>query len=194
MNARRAFRTSLLAALVALGSAGCDNSNSNMSQEDVQFLSHLDQARFFQRQGELKASTLEARSAMDLQPQRADPYFIMIDNLLTAGDAINAERQLKRLRDNIEAGDDNIVLHNRVRLALARAAYMQRQHDQAIEILGTLQNPDRTQQLEIATLTGDILLAQRKLDEAVKAYDAARQIDAQAIMPVLGLSRTALTA
>ena len=81
---------------LVIGLTGCSNEDE-MSQEDIQYLSHLDQSRFFQRQGELKASTIEARSAIELQPDKVAPYFVIIDNLLKAGDAVNAERQLDRL-------------------------------------------------------------------------------------------------
>ncbi len=89
MKIKTIARASLLSAAIALTLTGC-NSEPDMSQEDIQYISHVDQARFFQRQGELKASTIEARSAIALQPNRAAPYFVIIHNLLTAGDAANA--------------------------------------------------------------------------------------------------------
>ena len=77
-----AVRATLLSVAISITLAGCSGDNNEMSQEDIQYLSHLDQSRFFQRQGELKASTLEARSAIDLRPENIDPYFLIIDNLL----------------------------------------------------------------------------------------------------------------
>ncbi|HEY9119370.1 MAG TPA: hypothetical protein VIN33_06410, partial [Marinobacter sp.] len=66
-----AIRNAVLLAFVSLtlpvALTGCSDEDK-MTQEEIRYLSHLDQSRFFQRQGELKASTLEARSAIELQP------------------------------------------------------------------------------------------------------------------------------
>ena len=89
MKSVLSIKATVLTVALSILLAGCGG-GEEMSQEDIQYLSHVDQARFFQRQGELKASTLEARSAVDLQPTRIEPYLIIISNLLTAGDARTA--------------------------------------------------------------------------------------------------------
>ena len=86
MKATSSFCATLFAVSLAIGLAGCSDNQEEMTQEEIQYLSHLDQSRFFQRQGELRSSTQEARSAIELQPERPDPYFIILNNLLTAGD------------------------------------------------------------------------------------------------------------
>lgn len=50
MKISNVVRVSLLSAAIALSLTGC-NSEPDMSQDDIQYISHLDQARFFQRQG-----------------------------------------------------------------------------------------------------------------------------------------------
>src|SRR6056297_2111291 len=101
-----AVRATLLVVAISLTLAGCSDEEQEMTPEDIQYLSHMDQSRFFQRQGELKASTLEARSAIELQPERIEPYLVIINNLLTAGDAQNAERMLDQLLSDI--GEESI--------------------------------------------------------------------------------------
>jgi len=45
-----AVRATLLSVAISFALAGCGDSNE-MSQDDIQYLSHIDQSRFFQRQG-----------------------------------------------------------------------------------------------------------------------------------------------
>ncbi|MBU2955623.1 tetratricopeptide repeat protein [Marinobacter sp. F3R08] len=187
--------STLLAALlpvaVSLTLAGCTDESSEMSQEDIQYLSHMDQSRFFQRQGELKASTLEARSAIELQPDRFEPYLVIINNLLTAGDAVNAERMLDRLF--ADADEKTISQQNRNRAALIRseAQLMQGEYENALASLDSLEDPDRVQQLEGDLLRGDIYLASGHPEKAENAYTEAQNTDSNAVLPIIGLAKAA---
>jgi len=184
-------RATLLTVAISLTLAGCGESEQEMSQDDIQYLSHMDQSRFFQRQGELKASTLEARSAIELQPERVEPYLLIIDNLLTAGDARNAERMLDQLLSDI--GEDSISQQNANDAALIRSEsrLMQREYEEALAALDMLEDPDRVQQLESALLEGEIHLAAGRLNEAAEAYSTAQGTDPNAVQPLIGLARVA---
>lgn len=175
---------------LVIGLTGCSNEDE-MSQEDIQYLSHLDQSRFFQRQGELKASTLEARSAIELQPDKVAPYFIIIDNLLKAGDAVNAERQLDRLLSQIPLESLAPPEANKAALIRAEAMLMQGQFQGAISALTSLDSPDRAIELEAALLRGRIYLASNNTDLAEKAYREAKSLDNTTALPLVGLSRLA---
>ena len=189
MKVSKAICITLFSLFAISSLSGCSD-ETEMTQEEIQYIGHIDQARFFQRQGELKASTLEARSAIELQPGNAEPYFIIIDNLLTAGDATNAERQVNLLADRIvpEALDD--TTHNRIKLIRAKSRQLKGEPDRALEILSDIQNPDRPQELEAALLKADILLAKDQIDAAEQAYEAARELDNTSVSPLIGLSRT----
>ena len=142
MKIKTIARASLLSAAIAFTLTGC-NSEPDMSQEDIQYISHVDQARFFQRQGELKASTIEARSAIDLQPNRAAPYFVIIHNLLTAGDAANAERQLDKLLEKTNIEELGQSERNQAALIRAEARILQGKHQEALESLDQISSPLR---------------------------------------------------
>lgn len=71
MKVFKAARVTLLSTAIALSVTACGDNPPEMTHEEIQYISHLDQARFFQRQGELRASTLEARNAIELQIGRA---------------------------------------------------------------------------------------------------------------------------
>lgn len=193
MKPVRAVRATLLSVAIALTLAGCTGEDDEMSQEDIQYLSHLDQSRFFQRQGELKASTLEARSAIEMQPDRIEPYLLIIHNLLTAGDARTAERQLDQLLSDIDEESISQQNLNDAALIRAEARLMQQTYDEALAALDELQDPDRVQQLKAALTRGDIHLAAGHTDEAREAYSAARDIDSSSARPLIGLAKVAFS-
>ncbi|MDX1754894.1 MAG: tetratricopeptide repeat protein [Marinobacter sp.] len=184
------LRAALVSTALAIGLTGCGN-DDNMSQAEIQYISHLDQARFFQRQGELKASTLEARSAIELEPGKSDPYFIIVRNLVTAGDAVNAQRQLDQLREMMPDSFFTEQVGNRAALLRAEAELMQGEFDAALMSLNQVSNPDRAQQLEVELMRGKIYEASGLLAEAKKAYQAAQALDSESVQPFVGLSRVA---
>ncbi|PXX92000.1 hypothetical protein DIT71_09175 [Marinobacter vulgaris] len=187
-----AVRATLLSVAISLTVAGCSGGNSEeMSQEEIQYISHLDQSRFFQRQGELKASTLEARSAIEMQPDRIEPYLVIINNLLTAGDARNAERQLDQLLSEIDEESISQQNLNEAALIRAQAKLMQQEYEEALAALEAVEDPDRVQQLEVALIKGDIHFASGQFDAAEEAYSAARDINSDKPEPLIGLSKVA---
>lgn len=192
MKSVSAIKAALLAVAITFTLTGCGDSNE-MSQEEIQYLSHLDQSRFFQRQGELKASTLEARSAIDLQPERVDPYLVIINNLLTAGDALNAERQLDGLMESVDPANMNQQTLNDAALIRAEANLMQQDYESALQALKTIKDADRTQQSEAALLKGHILLASGETAAAHQSYQSARDMNTGSVEPLIGLSRVAFS-
>ena len=192
MKSASVVKATLLTIAIALVLVGCSESNE-MSQDEVQYLSHLDQSRFFQRQGELKASTLEARSAIEMQPDRVDPYLVIINNLLTAGDARNAERQLDSLMDSVDPANISQQSLNAAALVRAEANLMQQQYDDALTALASIKDPDRANQSEAALLKGHTQLASGNPDAARQAYQLAQELAPSSAEPLVGLSKTAFS-
>ncbi|QCF26273.1 tetratricopeptide repeat protein [Hydrocarboniclastica marina] len=190
MTAKRAIQASILAAALSFGLAGC-NSSEELSQEEARFLSHIDQAKFYQRQGELKASTQEARNAMDLLPTHIEPYLLIIDNLVKAGDGASVERQIATLRERIEDGAIEQHTENKLHLMLARGHYLQGEFEQAQASLSQIKEPSSSQKLEATLIRGEMALAERDLDKAREIFTTAREQDNQDVMPLVGLSKTA---
>ncbi|ROT98440.1 hypothetical protein EB809_13965 [Marinobacter sp. R17] len=191
MKWKTLFRITLLAVAFTSLLTGCSDDKEEMSQQELQYLSHLDQSRFFQRQGELKASTLEARSAIDLNPHKVDPYFIIIDNLITAGDAVTAARQVKEIDKQLQEKGTTDNIQNRIQLILAKTFLMRQDSDAALKALDKLKSPDRTQQVRADLLRGDIQLAARNYPKAQSAYQKALDSDATSTLALIGLSKVA---
>ncbi|MEP3563073.1 MAG: tetratricopeptide repeat protein [Marinobacter sp.] len=191
MTMNNIVRASILSiAMASIGLAGCSN-EPEMSQEDIQYISHVDQARFFQRQGELKASTIEARSAIQLQPERPAPYFVIIDNLLTAGDATNAERQVDKLVEEIGADQLTQSDKNKAALIRAKARALSGKTEGALEALNQVESPSPDQSLEADNLKGKAWLIGGNLDKAEQAYQDAASNHTNNALAHIGLSRVA---
>jgi len=190
MKPALAVRATLLSVAVTFALTGCGDSNE-MSQEEIQYISHLDQSRFFQRQGELKASTLEARSAIELQPGKMEPYFLIVDNLLKAGDAANAEKHLNDILERIPQDQIDSKVTNRASLILTEANLLQEDFDDALDSLNDISSPDRPVETQAALLEGRIYLASNELEKARAAFNRAREVDSGEVESVIGLSKTA---
>lgn len=191
MKATSPFRATFIAITLAIGLSGCSDNQEEMSQEEIEYISHVDQSRFFQRQGELRSSTQEARSAIELQPERPDPYFIILNNLLTAGDAVNAERQLGYLLESIPEESKTEAVENQAALLRAEANLMQGELDDALNALSGLGSLDRVQAQKAQIIKGRILLASGRPDEAQKAFEEAQNISSS-VEAMVGLSKTAM--
>src|SRR5690606_13120505 len=180
---------------IALSIAACGDTGNqrDMSKDEVQFLTHLDQARFYQKQGQLKASIEEAQNALKLDPQSQDPLLIVADNLLIAGDARSAEKQYRRLLEPEQASQvlESGNLYNRAVIGLASSLAMQRKLSEASELLKTLKSPSKTDQAEALILQGDIAVADGKREKAAESYKKAREQDPENIKAIIALSRLA---
>lgn len=186
-----AVRATILSVIIALTLAGCGSDDSDITQQDIQYLSHLDQSRFYQRQGELQASTREARSAIELQPNKLAPYFLIIENLLTAGDAVNAERQLNQVLEQIPEKEFTSEVQNRANLILAEANLKQAKFDEALEALGKLSSADGATKANALLLKGQILLADGQTKNAEAVYRELLSMAPSAVEAMVGLSKVA---
>lgn len=195
MKVFKAARVTILSTAIALSVAGCGDNPPEMTQEEIQYISHLDQARFFQRQGELRASTLEARNAIELQSDQPDPYFIILENLLAAGDAENAERQLDQLIAAMDENETAITPENQSQASLIRAEanFHQGEFQNALAALESASFSDRSKQLDAKLLEAKIYHASGDYQRAREAYEAARGIDNSSALPLIGLSRLAFS-
>ncbi|WP_223793380.1 tetratricopeptide repeat protein [Marinobacter sp. F4216] len=163
-----------------------------MSQQEIRYLSHLDQARFYQRQGELKASTQEARSAIEMQPGQTEPYFLIIDNLLTAGDAVSAERQVQQLLQRISKKAVGPTVNNRATLILAEAYLKQAKFKEALAALKSISSADHPTELKVELLQAEAHLTAGDLETAKETYHKALTMDPGSIKALIGLSKAAM--
>src|SRR5690606_37939773 len=192
------FKQLVLPSAIALSIAACSDTGNqrDMSKDEVQFLTYLDQARFYQKQGQLKASIEEAQNALKLDPQSQDPLLIVADNLLIAGDARSAEKQYRKLLEPDDASQalESGNLYNRAVIGLASSLAMQKKLSEASDLLSTLKSPSKSDQAEAFLLQGDISVADGKREKAQEFYQESREQDPANVKPIIALSRLAAAA
>lgn len=184
----------LLAAAIGIAVAGCSETGSQRtkSKDEIQFLNHLDQAKFYQKQGQLKASFQEAQNALTLKPNSPDVHFLVAENFLIAGDVRNAERHYRQLYDHaLEGATNNTQLKNRILLGLAKSLAMQRKVAEARAELDKLDSPTQDQQAESLLLQGEIALTENNPNQAKEFFQRAREAAPDNVKAIVSLSRMA---
>lgn len=185
------FKTILLAASIALAVTACSDTGSQraMSKDQVQFLNHLDQARFYQKQGQLRASFQEAENALALNPNSMDVQFLIAENMLLAGDVRNAERHYRHLSEASPEADTSH--HNRVILGLVKTLTMQRKTQEARAELAKLDSPSQEHQVEALVLQGEMALADNQPEQAKQHFQNVREVAPDNLKAIIALSRLA---
>ena len=192
MNGNWALKAVLLLTVLTIPLVGCQKKHQ-MSKAQVQYLSHMDQAHFFQKQGELRASAQEARSAIKLEPGNAAPYLLIIDNLLIAGDATNAKAAIRQLQSHL-AKKIPASVNNSLAIDSAKADLLSQNYDGALEQLSAFKDDGKTDSKQIArrdNLRGKILLAKGNLKGAMQAFQAGDKADPSSPAGLVGLSKVA---
>ncbi|WP_431685868.1 tetratricopeptide repeat protein [Hahella sp. NBU794] len=162
--------------------------NSAPSKEEIQFKSHLDQARFFQKQGQLKASIREAQNAININPSSRKPFLIIAETLLITGDAVKAkdayEQMLKVQPETATKGE-----LNEAHVGLAKSLLLLGKVDDAMTELDKIQEPNATMSARADIVRGDIELSKRNTDVARTLYTKALESDPKSFQALLGLSK-----
>ena len=181
-----------LSAFILTGCGG-ESSNQQPSKEQIQYLSHIDQAEFYQRQGQLKASILEARNAMELQHTAIEPFMIVGQNLLIAGDGRSAQKQFQSILDS-EAPEikTNTEVKQEVYILLAQSFFIQRKTDEASKILTSVKTTNTELKVKKLILLSDIALSKGQFKEADTYLNEALAADNTSILAVIGQSKSAL--
>lgn len=163
----------LLGLFLALaGLVGCQKDENPDQKARSQYESHLDQARFFQSQGQLKAGMTEARHAIALDPDRREAYLVVAQTLLLSGDADRAiKAYTELLTENPESASSTLL--DEARLGLASAYLLKGQLEEAKvyldEMLATSDSHRLAQydlRIQIALVEGLLEEADRLLTEA----------------------------
>jgi len=184
--------TSLALSAFILTGCGDESSTKQPSKEQIQYLSHIDQAEFYQRQGQLKASILEARNAMELQHSKIEPFMIIGQNLLIAGDGRSAQKQFQSILDS-DAPEikTNSELKQEVSILLARSLFIQRKADEASNALSKVTTTNTELKVKKLVLLADIAIAKQQYQQADKYLNDALASESKSVIALIGLSKSA---
>lgn len=175
--------------LTTLSGCGNDSGSSAPSPKEVQFLSHVDQAKFYQNQGQLKASVSESTSAIQLYPNRLQPYIVIFETMLLAGNPGEVEFRIDELlnREGINLQGNEQKLH----FLLAKSLYIQQKLDKAQDELNFISANFKTNTVEEKLLQADIYLAKGEIEKAKEIFTAVSSANTANTDAQLGLSKVA---
>ena len=160
--------------LLASPLAACDDAPK--SPEDF-----LTRAEEFRAKGNLRASTVEIKNALQADPDNARARLLMGLNLLDVGAWSAAETTLERARN--DGAQPYLILR-----PLARAWLALGKFDKVLGIAQPAGDMQESMKAAVLVLRGRALVGLRKRDDARKQYDEALRRDAKSYSAYLGLA------
>lgn len=167
----------LIAALVPL--SGCDGISGMTEQE------HIERAKDFENKGDLKASIVELKNAVQKNPDGPQSRLLLGQLYVKVGLGASAEKELRKAQ---ELGTNAETL----KIPLGEALLLQGKHK---ELLHEIQITDKTStanRSRILSLLGDANLGLGQVDEACDLHAQARSVDDQQTAAYRGLTQCAI--
>lgn len=169
----------VLAYLLAATLLAACNTQSDFTPEE-----HITHAKAYQDKGEIRAAVIELKNALQKAPDNTEARWLLGRIYLEAGDGPSAEKELRRA---LELGLDPQV----AAASLARAALLQGNYQEAIDVPVKLRKLPKNEQAELLALWGHAYFALQKIEKAEKLYNAALSINPKAPEASLGKARIA---
>ncbi|BCX88707.1 hypothetical protein MIN45_P1076 [Methylomarinovum tepidoasis] len=176
LQARILKLLSFLPVWLALFAGGCSKPLSDAE--------HLARAKEFQEKGDLRAATIELKSALQQNPDNIEARRLLSEAYLKTGNGAAAEKELRRA---VELG----LAKEAVLLPLAQALLLQGKNQQILDEIDIPPNLPPHVQATLAAYRGNAWLALGKADKAKAEYDRALELDPKNPRGKLGLARLA---
>lgn len=145
---------------------------------------YLQQAKQYQRDGDLRASIIQLKNLLQADPDHAEARLLLGENYLAQAKYLAAELELRRA---LAQGGPLA----RIATPLARVLLAQGKNEALIAAIPADRMPPHA---EAWGLRGHALLAQKMLHEATAAYDRALALDSNAAEANLGKAHLAVQA
>ena len=169
--------TILLSASIIL--PGCEEA------PEVSVNDHLNLARLYFKQGSFRASLIEGKNALQLEPDNLKVLKTMSDVLLKLNDYVTAERILTHALSVDKSNQD-------LKLPYVKALLFQGKKTKAHEIFNGIEAAKVSNISDYQKLKGDILFTAGKRAEAKSAYLEAIESNNKNIEAILGAAKAAL--
>lgn len=170
--------------LLGLLVAGALLAGCNAFDQDPQ--AHLQQARAYLAEADLRAAVIELKNALQADPNIPGAHRMLGEIYLLLGDSAGAERELIRA---IELGDSS----NEVQLRLIQALLQQGEHEQALVRIDAMPaGLSSREHSQLAVLTGGLHQARGDEKQARGYFEAALRDENGRASGHLGLARLAL--
>ena len=169
------FTTAVVSGALLLGGLSACN-------RDQSTASLLAEAKQYQQKGDQKAALIQLKNAVAKSPEDAEARIQLGNLYLETGDAVSAEKELRKAASLGLAPERNLPL-------LAQALLSQ---GKAKEVLDAIKPELAAKSAPLTALRGEALLATGDADGAKAAFDAALAIDGANGAALTGLARHAL--
>lgn len=172
------FKTALLVMLFLL--SGCDEQKPETSAKD-----HLNLSQLYFKQGSFRASIIEGKNALQIEPANVEILTTMATVLLKLNDYKTAEKLINRA---LLVDKDNQDL----KLLLAKAYLFQGKNNSAKDAFNDIDHLTVSNISDYQKLQGDLLFTSNKRKEAKVWYIKAIKSDTKNIEAILGAAKASI--
>lgn len=144
---------------------------------DISDSEHLQRAKQYQEAGDVRASFIELKSALQQNPKNSEARLMLGELYVLVGNGAAAEKEITRAK-NLGINNNYVVK------LLFRSLLAQKKYDDA---LGLFSGRGESSDPEVFVLIGDAHLGNRDFDGAKKFYERANSIDASNLEARLGM-------
>jgi len=169
------FTTAVVSGALLLGGLSACN-------RDQSTASLLAEAKQYEQKGDQKAALIQLKNAVAKSPEDAEARIQLGNLYLETGDAVSAEKELRKAASLGLAPERNLPLLAQALLAQGKAK----------EVLDAIKPELAAKSAPLTALRGEALLASGDTDAAKAAFDAALAIDPASGAALTGLARHAL--
>lgn len=162
-----------------LALAGCEKLGL---QSDADY---LERARAFEAKGDYASAILEAKNALQRNPQSADARLMLADAYLHVGNGREAEIALRQAQEN---GAEPIA----VTIAVGRAILLQNDFKRVLADIAVPPSATPVQAATILTIRGDAFLEMGRFNDAIKLFAQALQSEPDFADALVGQARIAV--
>jgi len=141
---------------------------------------HIEKAKEYIADNEPRAGIIELKNALQKNPKSIDARLTLGNLYLAMGDSAAAEKELERAK-KLNAEKSTWIL------PLTTSHLLQGKFRDVLKETEDLQGLSDELQSELLVVRGDALLRVRQLDDALKTFERARQLQPAAASPQVGL-------
>ena len=170
------------ALLLALGApllSGCNKIGGVTEQE------HVQKAKDFQAKGDLRASVIELKNALQKNPNNAEVRLLLGQVYVSAGQGFDAEKELLKAR---ELG----VNEETIKVPLGQAFLLQENYMRVLNEIKPGSNTSAKNKAKILQIQGDAQIGLRRFEDGCRLFQQAFEADAANVQAHLGLAKCAL--
>ena len=145
---------------------------------------HVSRAKEFRDTGDLRATEIELKSALQKNPKNAEARWLLGLVNVELGNGPAAEKELRRA---LELG----IARQAIVQPLGKSLLLQRKFQEVLDEISVDEVPDSADQALIVVYRGDAWLGKKKVDKANTEYERALRLHPQFALAKLGLARVA---